>query len=106
MADATQHGGDDAIQRHLDHLLKFRAHPKTICPSEVARALSSTELAELDLKEWRDAMPSVRERAWKMREDGRVEILQKGQVLNDDIGLDEIKGPIRIRLILRKESTT
>jgi hypothetical protein len=89
---------DDAIQQHLDRLLKARVSPKTICPSEVARALSSADLHGLDLQEWRDAMPTIRERVWEMRDQGLIEILQKGEVLSNDVGLQDVKGPIRVRL--------
>jgi hypothetical protein len=89
---------DDAIQQHLNRLLKARAHPKTICPSEVARALSSSDLENYNAQEWRDMMPLIRERVWLLRSRGSVEILQKGEVLGDDVGLDDIRGPIRVRL--------
>lgn len=88
----------DAVQGHLNRLLKARASPKTICPSEVARALSKDELDNLDAHEWRDVMPMIRERVWCMRDQGEVEILQKGQVLANSIGLGDVKGPIRVRL--------
>lgn len=89
---------EDAMQHHLDRLLKARASPKTICPSEVARALSKSEIQDLDATDWRDTMPAIRERVWKMRDQGRVEILQKGEVLSNDVGPDEVRGPIRVRL--------
>lgn len=92
------HVENDAIQKHLDRLLEARASPKTICPSEVARALSSSELEELDTKEWRDVMPTIRVRVWKMRDQGQVEIMQKGAVLSNDVSLENVKGPIRVRL--------
>jgi hypothetical protein len=92
------HVEDDAIQKHLDRLLEARASPKTICPSEVARSLSSLELDELNAREWRDVMPVIRERVWKMRDEGQVEIMQKGAVLSNEISLEDVKGPIRVRL--------
>jgi hypothetical protein len=98
MSTDLAHIEDDAIQRHLDRLLEARASPKTICPSEVARSLSSSELDELNTREWRDVMPVIRERVWKMRDEGKVEIMQKGAVLSNDIGLEGIKGPVRVRL--------
>lgn len=95
---------EDAIQQHLDRLLKARASPRTICPSEVARALSKPDLDELDTKRWRNVMPLVREREWTMRERGLVEVLQKGEVLGDDVSLDDVKGPIRVRLKQHQEA--
>ena len=81
---------------HLDRLLSSRAYPKTICPSEIARAVPSRELEALGLANWRDLMPEIRETLWNMRERGEVEILQKGVVL-DKTQLQDIKGPIRAR---------
>lgn len=42
-------------------------------------------------------MPHVREMLWDMRQRGEVEILQKGFPIADEIGLQDIKGPIRAR---------
>ena len=86
----------NTIIPHLDRLLYSRDYPKTICPSEVARALSARELDALGLEEWRDLMPEIRELLWDMRQDGEVEILQKGLVL-ENIELQDIRGPIRAR---------
>lgn len=85
------------IDRHLKKLLDARQYPKTICPSEVARALSSSELEALEVKSWRDLMPTIRERVFNMRDRGSVEILQKGNVLPSAQSLDDIVGPIRVR---------
>jgi hypothetical protein len=62
--------------------------------------MSRKELEASKADGWRDMMPRIREVVWDMRAAGQVEILQKGEVLGDDIGLDDIKGPIRIRLKL------
>jgi len=86
-----------AILSHLNNLLHSRAPPKTICPSEVARALSSSELRELGVDNWRDLMPDIRAVVWKLRDDGKVEILQKGVVLGADVQIADVKGPIRVR---------
>lgn len=83
------------ITQHLLTLLSKREWPKTICPSEVARALSSTELAQLEAERWRDAMPDIREVVWEMRERGEVEVLQKGEVT--DVSLEDVHGPVRVR---------
>ena len=43
-------------------------------------------------------MPAIRELAWRMRdEDGTVEILQGGEVLGEDVGMEDVRGPIRLR---------
>ena len=86
-----------ALAMHLEEFLGKRQPPKTFCPSEVARSLSGGELKDLGFDEWRDAMSSVRELAWERRDRGECEILQKGEVLRDDVSLGDIKGPIRIR---------
>ena len=72
-------------------------YPKTICPSEVARAFSASELKASGTTEWRDLMPHIREVLWEMRENGEAEILQKGEVIPDGVTLEDIKGPIRAR---------
>ncbi|MCJ1444859.1 MAG: hypothetical protein MMC23_005362 [Stictis urceolatum] len=87
----------DSLQSHLDRLLATRPHPKTICPSEVPRALTSTELNNQNASNWRDLMPMVRDLLQSMRERGEVEILQKGSVVSNDIPVQDIKGPIRAR---------
>ena len=89
----------DIILPHLNRLLSSREYPKTICPSEIARAVSAKDLELLGVSEWRDLMPEVREELWSMRRRGEVEILQRGVVLPEAIGLQDIKGPIRARKI-------
>lgn len=86
-----------ALAERLEDFLSKREPPKTFCPSEVARALSSENLKSLGFAEWRDAMPDIRELAWQRRDRGECEILQKGEVLGEDVGLNDVKGPIRIR---------
>lgn len=85
------------LEDRLKEFLAKRQPPKTFCPSEVARALSSSELAELGLSGWRDAMPAVRQTAWQMRDRGECKVLQKGEVLADDVALADVRGPIRLR---------
>ncbi|KAI9813241.1 MAG: hypothetical protein M1827_004183 [Pycnora praestabilis] len=85
------------IQQHLDRLLSLRAYPKTICPSEVARAFSTVELEQAGASEWRDLMPGIRQIVWGMRDQGEVEIMQRGGVLGGEVGLYDVKGPIRVR---------
>jgi len=92
---------EDPIVRELKRLLQSRVFPKTICPSEVARALSKTELEAYDAVEWREVMPEIRKRVWELRDAGEVEVMQKGEVLSYDVGLEEVKGPIRVRFKAR-----
>jgi len=93
---------DDAqksiIVQHAERLLNSRDYPKTICPSEIARALSAPELETLGASTWRDTMDDIRQVMWEKREAGEVEILQKGEVL-DVQNLDDIRGPIRLRRV-------
>lgn len=87
-----------ALRRRFDELLESREPPKTFCPSEVARRLTADELQDLGFAEWRDAMPEVRRLAWKMRDEEEiVEIVQKGEVVADSVGVDDVGGPIRLR---------
>ena len=93
--EATDHR--EILITHLNRLLSARAYPKTICPSEVPRALTATELKTLEVSDWRNLMPEVREMLWDLRQRGQVDILQKGSLVPDDVDLPDIKGPIRAR---------
>lgn len=86
------------LLKHANRLLNTRDFPKTICPSEVARALSSSELEALDAPDWRATMDSIRQLVWEMREAGEVEVMQKGEVI-DARSLEDIKGPMRVRKV-------
>ena len=88
---------EDILLPHLNRLLSSRDHPKTICPSEIPRALSATELESLGVRDWKDLMPTVRKILWDMRRQGEVEILQGGIPVSDTTELQDIKGPIRAR---------
>ncbi|KAK9419935.1 hypothetical protein SUNI508_06941 [Seiridium unicorne] len=50
--------------------IEAREYPKTTCPSEVARGLSSDELPSLGCTDWRAAMDLVRQETWSMRQRG------------------------------------
>ena len=95
----TNFDNTGVLMPHIDRLLSSRDYPKTICPSEVARALTAAELKACDATDWRSLMPSVRDILWSMREKGEVEILQKGALLPQNIELGEVKGPIRARKV-------
>ncbi len=64
-----------------------RGADKTICPSEVARALF--------VNGWRSHMDDVRAAAVDLQHSGLVTITQKGKPI--DTGL--IKGPVRIKIV-------
>jgi hypothetical protein len=83
----------EQIEALILHLLEQRKVGATICPSEVARQLSSTD--------WRPLMPVVRDVARQMTATGVIEITQGGGVIDPE----EIRGPIRLRLAPADEST-
>ena len=87
----------ELVKPHLERLLKAREYPKTICPSEAARALTSSEVAQAGVNTWRDLMPTIRRYAFEIRDSGEVEILQKGQVVPLSKQMNDIRGPIRLR---------
>ncbi|MVN20543.1 DUF3253 domain-containing protein [Mucilaginibacter sp. HMF7410] len=63
-----------------------RGADKTICPSEVARAMFG--------ENWRSEMQTVRDAAFDLSAKKQVIILQKGK----KVGLANLKGPIRIQI--------
>ena len=72
------------IERTIDALLDARAEGRTICPSEAARALAD---------DWRPLMDPVRERAFAMADAGRLEVTQRGEVVDGRTA----RGAIRLR---------
>ena len=88
---------DSSLHIHLQHFLTTRHPPKTFCPSEVARALSTQELGDLGFETWRDAMPEVRRLVYELRDDGGCEVLQKGELVTG--AEKDISGPIRVRRV-------
>lgn len=42
-------------------------------------------------------MPACRNIIWELRDSGAVKILQKGQILENDVKIEDIRGPIRVR---------
>lgn len=96
-ADEIPEAGKEAMINHLDRLLNSREYPKTICPSEVARSMTTQQLRDADVSGWRDLMPAIRSIVWERKIRGEVEILQKGQPLAEEVTLETIRGPIRVR---------
>lgn len=97
-------GVGGVLKPHIDSLLSSREYPKTICPSEVPRALTAAELRACGTSDWRGLMPAVRELLWNMQEKGEVEILQKGSLVPQGIELGDVKGPIRARKVSSTQS--
>ena len=87
----------DFVKPHLERLLLSRDLPKTICPSEAARAMSSDEIKQSGAAIWRDLMPAIRSYAFELRDQNRIEILQKGLVIPQTQTLENTNGPIRLR---------
>jgi hypothetical protein len=78
---------DQAIVDAMLALLASRAPSASICPSDVARALSSDE------RIWRAKMPAIRRVAAQLATDGRVKVT-RGKVEVDALSKG---GPLRIR---------
>ncbi|MEO8629526.1 MAG: DUF3253 domain-containing protein [Betaproteobacteria bacterium] len=64
------------VQNEILRLLERRGAGRTICPSEVARAI--------DADGWRAHMAVVREAARAMVASGAIEVTQRGHVLAAD----------------------
>jgi hypothetical protein len=75
----------DDIAATILRLTEERGADKSICPSEVARALDAN---------WRPLMAPVRAAAVRLARSGAVQILRKGKPVTD---LDEVRGVIRLR---------
>ena len=93
----SEQGRQDMLNKRLHLLLSSRQFPKTICPSEVARSFSKTELNSLAIQEWRQLMDPIRHLVWQLRDQGDIQILQHGDPLEPNVGLQDVRGPIRIR---------
>ena len=80
----------DALDRKLEkvilEILSHKAKNTTICPSEATRAVFKE-------KEWQKNMERTRQAARRLYADGKIEILQKGGVVDPST----FKGPIRLR---------
>ena len=83
-----------ATEKHLEseilRLLEQRGLGKTICPSEVARAVADNDERET----WEPLMDPVRAAAEKLVAAGKVVVTQGGKVVDAAAS----KGPIRLRL--------
>ena len=74
------------LERAILRLLFERGPGGTICPSEAARAVGGAE--------WESLMCPVRAAAALLVREGKIDVTQKGHVVD----LSEVKGPIRLRL--------
>lgn len=81
----------EALERAIETLLQRRRRGATICPSEAAR------LAAADRGEpWRPLLGAARDAAARLAEQGVVEVLQRGEVVD----VATARGPVRIRIAL------
>jgi hypothetical protein len=74
-----------SLENAIIELLLQRGQGKTICPSEVVRRLYPDN--------WREKMDDVRQVARELVKKDKIEITQKGEVV-DPLA----RGPIRLRL--------
>jgi hypothetical protein len=79
----------DALTAEILRQTAERGADKSICPSEVARALAPTEEA------WRRLLGPVRAAAIRLAREGRIEVLRKGKPVDPEA---EIRGVIRLRI--------
>lgn len=79
---------DRELEEAIERLLDERSGGATICPSEAARAVGGD-----DEEQWRPLMEPARSAARRLVAAGRVEITQRGQVVDPSTA----KGPIRLR---------
>lgn len=81
---------DHELTTAITDLLAARRRGATICPSEAAKAVHHD-----DGEGWRELMEPARMAARRLVADGRVEITQRGRVVDPSTA----KGPIRIRSV-------
>ncbi|MEQ1595067.1 MAG: DUF3253 domain-containing protein [Casimicrobium sp.] len=79
--------GETDIAREILRQCKARAPDRSICPSEVARALWLTD--------WEPHMSEVRAEGFALATAGKIVITQGGEARRPSVS---IRGPIRYRL--------
>ena len=77
-----------SIATEILRLTAERGPAKSICPSEVARALAGG-----DDGPWRPLMTPVRQAAMALQQSGEIEILRKGKAVPPE----QVRGVIRLR---------
>jgi hypothetical protein len=84
------------IEAEILRLVDERGEGKTVCPSEVARALAADG-------DFRPLMPDVRESAAALAERGEIVVTQKGE----PVDARTARGPIRLgRQAVRRSTDT
>ncbi|MBJ7249986.1 MAG: DUF3253 domain-containing protein [Acetobacteraceae bacterium] len=75
----------EAITTAMLQIAAERGPEKSLCPTDVARAVSA--------EDWRPLLGAVRKVAADLARQGKIEILRKGKPINPD----EMRGVIRLR---------
>jgi Protein of unknown function (DUF3253) len=78
--------GEAAIRAAMLSAVAKRGVDKTICPSEIARALFATD--------WQAHMQNVRDVAYALQDAGELDITQGGEVVDGRTA----RGAIRLRM--------
>lgn len=78
----------EAIAAAILDAVASRGAARTLCPSEVAKALAGGPEAD-----WRPLLPSVRATAITLAREGRIGVYRKGKPVPDPTG---VKGVIRL----------
>ncbi|MFM8573239.1 MAG: DUF3253 domain-containing protein [Pirellula sp.] len=80
------------LRDEIFRLLMEMKPGESICPTDAARGFGS---------KWRQLMPQVREVIIDLARDNAIEVLLRGDVIDvDEVDLETIKGPLRLRLPL------
>lgn len=82
--------GATTIEAMILSLVTARGREKSICPSEVARALTPGALQE----GWQSLMTPIRQAASRLSRAGQIDILRKGR----PVPPEDMRGVIRLRL--------
>ncbi len=84
----------DAIALEILRQTAARGPAKSICPSEVARALAGPAADPASGLPWQRLLDPVRQAALRLQREGRVEILRKGR----PVSAAAVRGVIRLRI--------
>lgn len=79
MSDAPNPRSEDAIEETMLRMVAERGAGKTVCPSEIARALAGPQP-----EDWSPLMQPVRRVAVRLTKAGRLAILRKGRAADPD----------------------
>lgn len=86
--EPTSAGQRTRLAAAMRALANHRA-PRTICPSDAARAIGGAQ--------WRDVMDESRDEARQLAQDGHLEVLQRNARLDPAAAW---RGPIRLRRVI------